>query len=89
MNEYTLLAWLRPELDRHGQWLIKSHPFTAEHEKWGRYSRHDKHGLIEANVDLADLAKRVRSAINNERFKPAAPYKPHYSNQSGGIPGSR
>ena len=91
MNEYSLLAWLRQALKRHNQWLIRSPEFTSDHKNYGRWSRWDKHGMIEANVDLNNLASRVVAAINSERLQVRASYKPQFvpSGSANEIPGSR
>ena len=66
-KENRLRAWLSPVLKQYGQWLERT-PDGAEHFKqYGRWSRWDKHGLLEANVNLEGLALRVRSKLNEPK----------------------
>jgi hypothetical protein len=64
MNEFALLARIRPALRRYRQWLVKTPRYAEQHSKYGRWSRWGRNGLIEANVDLPDLAERVKKAIS-------------------------
>lgn len=64
MDAYRLRAWLEKPLSDYGQWLQRTPEGSPEFSKLGRWSRWDKHGLLEAAVDLADLAARVRTKLN-------------------------
>lgn len=68
--KYRTLRWLAIELAKHGQSIRKTGPGEPEYARLGRYSRwkFDKPSrkilLLERDVDLEDLAGRVRAHID-------------------------
>ena len=89
VTDLRLRNWLAPILKGYGQWLERTPDGAQDYKHLGRWSRWDKHGLLETHVNLEDLASRVRSKLN----EPREATRPHIafpvSSGTTGIPGSR